>query len=873
MAIFLIILLIIFIFIFVYIDYSHSMYVKSIVIRIDEFDQEINMLRKNYISDLEKRDLIKKYKSLRNDIISRSDERIKNFIFTYDNIDDVIEKFNEEFINKEMLRCKKFFDSIFKYPIDEEQRRAIVTDDNNNLIIAGAGSGKTTTIIGKTKYLIEEKGVKPEEIITISFTNAAKDNFIEKLNDSRVYCSTFHKLGKDILEEDSNKLDIADSDYLEKVVREYMSDELYRNSDHTINFINFYSYYMHLFDDNNDNKFGDIIEQIKGFDLETLKSKCTNLKTLKSEKVKSEQELVIANYLFLHGIKYEYEPKYKYEVADKKHRQYHPDFYLVDYDIYLEHFGINKEGRAPQYNEVEEKKYLDEIISKRNLHEQYGTRLLETYSYDFDNYDIDNILEKKLISFGVVFKDIDYKEIAEIIIKSKSYDISEFYKLICKFIKLFKGNNYDIDKFDSFYLDAVKKKNKRNIYLIKIIKDIFIYYESKLKEEKYIDFDDMINLATEKVNNSFNKKISYIIIDEFQDISYSRYMLIKAIQNKTNAKVIAVGDDWQSIYRFTGCDLDLFVNFDKYFKNPKIMYITNTYRNCQNLINISGNFIMKNEKGQIKKSIKSNSNNIDSPIEFYYYKNDIIRATSKAISYLKKTGCKKIAVLGRNNSDIKKYGLEPKVYKKEIELKAFGDDVYFTTVHKSKGLEYDGVILCNLANYITGFPNKMSDDPVLNYVSLSKDNYLYEEERRLFYVALTRTKTKCILLVPIINPSIFIDELVEISENSIKKTIIEDDERLHNPNCPKCNKGILVIRNNNDNNAEFVGCSNYPFCDFKYKNDDIIKDTVICPRCGSFMVKRKGRYGEFYGCINYPDYCNQTIESDSNYNYINYKKN
>ena len=83
----------------------------------------------------------------------------------------------------------------------------------------------------------------------------------------------------------------------------------------------------------------------------------------------------------------------------------------------------------------------------------------------------------------------------------------------------------------------------------------------------------MINKAIYKINKKYDNEISYIIIDEFQDVSISRYNLIRAIQKKTNAKIVAVGDDWQSIYRFTGCDLDIFVNFKKYFEFPKIMYI------------------------------------------------------------------------------------------------------------------------------------------------------------------------------------------------------------------------------------------------------------------------------------------------------------
>ena len=842
--------------------------------RINKFNNELTELRKNYISYSIKENFIAKHRDFRNkicDLINKKyiivTSKMKNFVNLYDNLTKMVDLYNEEYIKSELINNKSYFDKMFSYPLDEEQRRAIITDDDNNLIIAGAGSGKTTTIIGKTKYLIEKKGVNPEEIITISFTNAAKDNFIEKLNDSRVHCSTFHKLGKDIIEEGKLKKDIASEDFLHHTIKEYLKEIIVKDKVKSEHLIKLYAYFMHNQYDNKD--FGNIIELERGYDLSTLKHKYyklyKELKTFQDEKVKSIQELIIANYLFIHGVKYQYEKKYKYDTRSLTHRQYHPDFYLPDYDIYIEHFGIDEDGCAPQYNELEEERYLDGIEAKREIHKKYNTKLIETYSYDFDNYEIEEVLEEKLKSNGIVFHDLNYQEIVETISKINNEEMISFYNLISKFIKMFKGNNYDTLKFDEFIKDSEELCNKRNIYLLELIKDIYIYYQSKLKENDYIDFDDMINLATEMVMNNYRKKISYIIIDEFQDISYSRYRLVKAIKEKTEAKIIAVGDDWQSIYRFSGCDLNIFVNFGSYFPHPKIMYINNTYRNSQNLIDMAGSFIMQNEKGQIKKNLKSNKENIEFPIEYYYYVKDIIKATKEAIKDLKDFGCQKIAILGRNNSDIERFGYTKQPNKKEIDMsKKFNADVIFTSVHKSKGIEYDGVIICNADNYISGFPNKMADDPILDYVSLSKDDYLYEEERRLFYVALTRTKTKCILLVPIINSSMFTTELLRLANNKINKRIIEDDERLHNPKCPKCDSGRLVTRFNSTNNSCFVGCSNYPQCDFSYNQTDILTDNIICPRCGSLMVKRKGKHGEFYGCIMYP-YCDKTIENSNNY--------
>ena len=277
----------------------------------------------------------------------------------------------------------------------------------------------------------------------------------------------------------------------------------------------------------------------------------------------------------------------------------------------------------------------------------------------------------------------------------KSKELYSFKRLIMTFINLFKTNNYNLD------------------YFLKIKKD---------------------------------KDIIRIIIDEYQDTSYIRYLLIREIINKTGAKIICVGDDYQSIYRFTGCNLNMFINFKKYFNHSKILKISNTYRNSQELINIAGKFIQKNKR-QIYKKLKSNKH-IEKPIKIMYGNN-----LDKLINRVKE---KRILILGRNNFDIDKYNYIKK------------DSIKYMTIHKSKGLEEDAVIIINLKDDILGIPNKIKDNKILNYVNKYKCEYPYDEERRLFYVALTRTRGNIYLLVDKNNPSMFVKELVRKHKNQIE---------------------------------------------------------------------------------------------------------
>ena len=357
-------LLLIIIFYLLYILYK---YIKIENIKIYAFFNDICELRKDYISYSARTNFKEKHRELRDNSIGIT-KKIREFIETYDYIDKLFDKYNKEYLEKELRRNKEYFDKLFKYPLDNEQRKAIVINDDNNLIIAGAGSGKTTTIIGKTKYLIDKKGVNPKEIITISFTNATTENFKDTLNNKDVDCLTFHKLGKRIIEEGNFRVKVAPENFLRIIINKYLAEVVANDPVKSAHFVELYAYYIYSIK-TSDLDFGNVIEIEKGYDLETKKFKyyqVKKLETFQNETVKSVQELIIANFLFLNGIDYIYEDKYDYPNKGYYYGNHGPDFHLLDSDIYLEHFGINKEGRAPQFSEMEEKRYLDGIEAKYN---------------------------------------------------------------------------------------------------------------------------------------------------------------------------------------------------------------------------------------------------------------------------------------------------------------------------------------------------------------------------------------------------------------------------------------------------------------------------------------------------------------------------
>ncbi len=263
----------------------------------------------------------------------------------------------------------------------------------------------------------------------------------------------------------------------------------------------------------------------------------------------------------------------------------------------------------------------------------------------------------------------------------------------------------------------------------------------------------MINKAIKSIKkNGLKSKWKYIIIDEYQDTSEVKFQLISEIIKITKAKFLAVGDDFQSIYRFTGCDLNIFLNFTKYFANSVILNIINTYRNPQELINVAGSFIMKN-KNQYKKHLISNKH-LNKPIKIVYTNNKV--QTLKDILELLKE--KEIMVIGRNNKDI--YTFIDDTFTEGNAIFTY-NNIHFKyfTAHRSKGLECDNVILINIEDSYIGFPTKIKNEDIIKYVNNTKDYYPYEEERRLFYVALTRTKNYTYIITSYNKESIFIKEI------------------------------------------------------------------------------------------------------------------
>lgn len=728
----------------------------------------------------------------------------------------VLEDHNQKWIDKEIITNRYFLDNMFQnvdhnIKLDEEQKKAVVVDEDYSLIIAGAGSGKTTTIAAKVNYLVNIKKVDPRKIAVISFTNKATEELEERIVDDfkiPVSVTTFHALGMKYIRKITDKtVGIVSEFEQKKIFEDYIINEIFpdkRKTDFIVQ--NFSEYFFNGFKENYKNfsnfndyfndykkrKFEKEKENIKSYNYRRIE-KALSLKypiSIKGDVHKSVGEAKIANYLFRNGIDYEYEKIFPEKVDED--RSYSPDF-TIEHNgktIYVEYFGLSSYYENGTISEKNLKKYKKERTKKLEFFKSkigiYDLIQLDYYDIGDDNKKCYYLgqLKRELLNRGITLKPkTDIEVFDDILNNNKSAEFYKFIDLIIEAISVIKEEN-KLNNFEEILVDWLNKSNLNEFEYIKyqnqlsIIKSFIRYYQNYLIKNHLVDYADMIIYAYKYLNRVYDEKrelnYEYIIIDEYQDISLSRYLLTKKISDKYSSKIIAVGDDWQSIFSFAGSDVKLFYNFEDLFPGAEILKISNTYRNSNQLIDVASTFILKNS-WQIYKKLLSNKN-LKDPIEIHYYDDE------DEYSYLNELIKKiytnnpndEIMILARRNKDLDaltlsplfEAGMDDRIICKEVP----DAKISALTIHRSKGLGADQVIVINLSDSV--FPSHYDNDYWITKVLRKNNNELYPfaEERRIFYVALTRTKNKVYLMVPKNNSSRFVDEIIE------NKNVIIDSE-------------------------------------------------------------------------------------------------
>ena len=808
----------------------------------------------------------------------------------------IIAKHNKEYVLRHLKEEKDYLDNILlpvdpNIKLDDEQKRVVLSDEDFTLVIAGAGAGKTTTVSAKVRYLVEKKGISPDQILVISFTNKAVDELRDKINKKlNIKCpvTTFHKTGYAILRrKDAERKMIVDQGFMYNVINNYLKVNILDNPELVDKLILFFgSYFDAPYEGADLNDFFNYISKadfstIRGnideYSEKIINERTGKFQTIARETLRSAQEVQIANFLFLNGIEYTYEKPYPFSIASS-YKVYTPDFTLTQGDkvTYLEHFGITQDGRNNRYNASQIEKYKREVNDKVKLHRDHATDLLYTFSAYNDGRSLLDHLREELIAHGFELHPRPSKEVFEKIVNTEENRyISRLVSLVCTFIQNFKTNGYSSEKF--FAWNATSKNERSKLFLT-ICEQCYHEYTKCLKERHAIDFEDMINDSARILREAEEQKLEldfkYIIVDEYQDISRQRFDLTKELSSLCDAKIIAVGDDWQSIYAYAGSDITLFTHFKESFGYGLELRITKTYRNAQEVIDIAGGFIQKNSS-QIKKALIS-PKHISNPVIIQTYTEDVDRkqyegkggkfflvgeTVEKLMKEILSENPKSsILLLGRYGFDgfnlTKSADFEYWEKTGNITSKTFADiEMEFMTVHRAKGLGFDNVIIINAIDSVYGFPSKIQEDPVLQYVVKIDRTIEYAEERRLFYVALTRTKNRVYIVTPQQRPSEFVLELLRDYPNVTLRGQL--DERQQNMRdvklCPICGYP-LQLRYKKAYGLKLWMCSNEPeICDFltnDLRGNDM--SVIKCDHCkDGYLIVKQGKNSPFLGCTNY----------------------
>lgn len=798
---------------------------------------------------------------------------------------DQVSKANHNFVQSELATYGGFFDSVESKPLTESQRRACVVNEDSNLVLAGAGTGKTSTMIGRAGYLIASRRAKPEELLMLAFARKAAGEMQERqdarlkrlLSDRSPTIKTFHALGLEIIGiVEGRRPDLhrmaedkhAFAKFIDDQLSECCNDPNYRRL--IILYCGSEKYpYRNPFDFNSMRVYHEYV-------------RTNELRTLKGEVVKSFEECVIANFLSANSVEYEYERPYEIDTSGPDFRQYKPDFFLPGYDVYIEHFALNQSGTPPEH--FDQTRYMEGIKWKRDLHQRNGTRLLETYSYLKRDGLLESHLTEALTAAGVKLVPRSSEELLNEL--RASSEITEFSVLLSDFLTQFKESDHTLDDLHrraKLDIDA-----PRLSLLLALFAPILDAYQFELAESRQIDFADMIRKASDYVESgAFLSPYTHVLVDEFQDISRARARLLQAfIRQRPEAVLFAVGDDWQSIYRFTGSDIAYTRDFRENFGATATTPLEKTFRFNDKIGEASSRFVLQNP-AQIRKSIKS-SVVVDQPaVSMIRTLRDedglgMALAAITSRSSCSSTKDTRVLVLGRYNFTVAEWWTP--AAKGRLKWLYPSLTVDFMTVHSAKGKEADYVVILGLGRGKHGFPSEKPTDTIVDWLLPEKEQFPLAEERRLFYVALTRARHRVYLVYNPMEASSFVRELLKensgyaVCTNEFAGELICAE--ISHVACPVCGSGALVPKSGQF--GTFVACNSFPYCKYKEKpcpqcgglmksngksrvciNPSCRAAIPICPKCGGAMVERNGPYGRFWGCSNYRRnvefICTQTI--------------
>lgn len=746
-------------------------------------------------------------------IEERPADYLQSLQFWEDDHANYFQFLNEMHISKSVKEHSEFFNKVEKSPLTVEQRIPVTCNDNKVLLVASAGSGKTSTLIAKAGYSLLQGHSVPASTLMLAFNREAADELrnriIERLKPlglpaHKIQVKTFHSLSLEIIEDVTKKKPViapwtqSDQGKIAQVLR-FLNELRARDREFRDNMT--------------------LMSYVFGLDLPSFEQELvapdswdtslnTGFQSLLDEALASPMHVIVANWLTIHGVTYVYRPKA--EVCGlPKSAGHSPTFYLPKSKTLIEVWDVDHAGNP--HPTIEGHRHL--VQHARAVHSDNSTDVIEVYNSTLrDGFDF-QVLHKALTSRGfslTVEEPSSFKG-------RRPIELDHLANMMKSFITHIKANRWTTSElYDNLSNPAhATGFPLRSALFLKLVVPVYEKWEALLGEHDHIDFDDMVNRATDMVSTGkWVSPFKLILVDEFQDTSRSRAELLKTLSLDDETCLFCVGDDWQSINGFAGADLSVMSRFDTVFNDSTHFKLETTFRCPQSLCDISTDFISKNPS-QIQKTVYSAKADVFEPVRLIEapltMQPDLalLSALSEELLHLDalaETQKKHftVMVLGRYNYD--KYfadrALLPAV--KRLNLK-------FLSVHQSKGLEADYVIVPRMSSAAYAFPCQTRDDSSLQLALACPDGFTYSEERRLFYVAITRAKLGVSLIT---NKGLESPFFMELIEEQGLKLIKSQGAETSAITCPVCLKGFLLEKKGKSAKGpySFYGCNRFPVC-------------------------------------------------------------
>lgn len=693
--------------------------------------------------------------------------------------------------------------------LNEKQREAVVSEDKRLLVLAGAGSGKTKTLLQKIIYLIEEKGVRSQDILAITFTKNAANEMLDRLiltaDTSGAYAAilhdkkktrdekdaarrvfvrrykwiegltvrTFHSFGYNLL----RNYGVHEFDNRFRLIGGEKSGEEDEFSKYTAPETDFEVFYKLLILKCEDHEYlltlkryvlDYLVDKIhlKESGIQQLRQEGKFYTTLDGTRVRSKSEQFIADYLYRNNISYEYEP-----TLQIKDFPFRPDFYIPSANLYLEHVS----NKSYAMRDKEEQFHKGEILFAKTSERMAENSALFTNT-------LDNLLRGRLPNDVHRSKAMGYQEA----FKGHLDHVKEFVRTVMRITDMMKVERLDADQV---LANARKDQHERvrNFYTLAIplIQD----YEKYCTDKSYLDFNDLISKTVSllehqpDVAHKTQERYPYILVDEFQDVNNLQVELIRLLLTD-QTQLFCVGDDWQSIYGFRGSEVSYIIEFERHFPNATIIKLDLNYRSSQHIVGAS-NEVIRHNRFKIDKDIRaSKMSRHKITVHAGADEDENVAYCLQRVRECLEAGipAEELLFLYRRS----------KMFHPFFEgLKKEGLRVMHKTIHAAKGLEARVVFLVGLTDGFGGFPDIWLEDRIFQVVKKANLDLLLEEERRLFYVAITRTKDKLFLITEKGRESSFLKEIppayTERTGNPLASVV--EEVRL----CPACSRQIEPV--------------------------------------------------------------------------------